>query len=138
MADNFTLEIATPDRLVFSDDVEMVTAPGSEGEFGVLAGHTDFLTTLKAGELIYKKGSSEERMVVSSGYSQVSPEKTIILVEAAIPVSEIDAAAASSELREATDALAALDDDAPGRRAAQARLDLAEAIVTAKEGGKGH
>lgn len=90
MADTILLEIVTPDRLVLSEEVEEVTAPGSEGEFGVLPGHTPFLTTLKVGELAYRKGKEFHHMAISWGYAEVTPGKVTILAEAAEAAHEID------------------------------------------------
>lgn len=81
MADTFLLEIVTPDRLFFAEQVDEMTAPGSEGEFGVLAGHTPFLTSLKPGSCIYKKGTDTKRIVIGPGYAEVGLEKVTILTE---------------------------------------------------------
>ena len=81
MADTFLLEIVTPSRLFLSEQVEEMTAPGSEGEFGVLAGHAPFLTTLKPGELTYKIGNDTTRLSIGIGYAEVGPEKVTILAE---------------------------------------------------------
>ena len=81
MADTFLLEIVTPYKLILSEQVEEMTAPGSEGEFGVLAGHAAFLTTLKAGELTYKTGKDAGSFTIDSGYAEVGPTKVTILAE---------------------------------------------------------
>ncbi|MBI5328143.1 MAG: ATP synthase F1 subunit epsilon [Deltaproteobacteria bacterium] len=81
MADTFLLEIVTPTRLFLSEQVEEMTAPGSEGEFGVLAGHAAFLTSLKEGELTYKKGKDTKRITIDAGYAEVIHEKVTILTE---------------------------------------------------------
>jgi len=81
MADTFLLEIVTPYKLILSEQVEEMTAPGSEGEFGVLAGHAAFLATLKAGELTYKTGKDAKRFTIDSGYAEVGPTKVTILAE---------------------------------------------------------
>ncbi len=90
MAETILLEIVTPDRLVLSEEVDEVTAPGSEGEFGVLPGHTPFLTTLKVGELTYRKGKEVHHMAIMWGYAEVTPKKVTILAEAAEIAGEID------------------------------------------------
>ena len=81
MTDTFLLEIVTPYKLILSEQVEEMTAPGSEGEFGVLAGHAPFLTTLKPGELTYKIGNAPPRLSIVIGYAEVGPEKVTILAE---------------------------------------------------------
>lgn len=81
MANTFLLEIVTPTRLFLSEQVEEMTAPGSEGEFGVLAGHAPFLTTLKPGEVTYKIGKDTHRITIGIGYAEVTQEKATILAE---------------------------------------------------------
>ncbi len=84
------LEIVTPQGLVFSGEVDEVTAAGSEGEFGVLPGHVPFVTTLKIGVLTCKKGNESKFFFVSWGYAEVGPEKVMILADSAEKSDEID------------------------------------------------
>ena len=88
---SFLLEVATPDRLVVSDEVTGLMAPGSEGYFGVLPGHTPFITTLAIGELTYWRGREERHLAVTWGYVEVLGEKVIVLAETALHAEEIDA-----------------------------------------------
>ncbi|KPA19233.1 F0F1 ATP synthase subunit epsilon [Candidatus Magnetomorum sp. HK-1] len=82
MADNIFLEVVTPERNVVSERAQIVMAPGSLGEFGVLPGHTSFLTTLKDGVLKYKDESGTERHVsVFGGFAEALPDKVTILAE---------------------------------------------------------
>jgi len=91
----FLLEVVTPQRLVVSEEVEEVIAPGAEGYFGVLGGHLPFMTTLKFGELTYRRARGEERhLAVSWGYAEVLPTQVIVLAEAAERAEEIDTARA--------------------------------------------
>ena len=84
MADNIRLEVVTPEKLVVSEDAQIVMSPGSEGEFGVLDGHTPFLTTLKTGMIRYKDASGAERAVfVSGGFAEALPDRVTILAESA-------------------------------------------------------
>ena len=101
MAETILLEIVTPDRLVLSEEVDEVTAPGVEGEFGVLPGHTPFLTTLKVGELTYRKGKDVHHMAVSWGYAEVTPKKVTVLAEAAEVAAEIDIVRAKAAMEKA-------------------------------------
>jgi len=133
MADNFLLEIVTPYRKLLSKEVDELTAPGAEGEFGVLSGHTPFLTVLKAGELSFKKGGEHGYIAVSKGYAEVLPDKTTILVDSAEFAEEINLEAAKELLAKSEDALKNLDPDSPEYAAAQASLDLAEARIGVKE-----
>ena len=90
MADTLQLEIATPMRLVVSDTVDEMVAPGSEGYFGVLRGHAPFLTTLGIGELTYRKGRDEYHLAVAGGFAEVRNDKVIVLADAAERPEEID------------------------------------------------
>ena len=91
MASTLTVEIVTSERIVFSDsDVDMVTAPGSEGMLGILPNHAPLVTTLSAGELRIKKGGTEQSMVVFGGFMEVLPDKVIVLADVAEKVEEID------------------------------------------------
>jgi F-type H+-transporting ATPase subunit epsilon len=86
----FRLEVVTPQRLLVSDEVTELMAPGSEGYFGVLPGHIPFITTLKIGELTYWKGREERHLALTWGYAEVRGDKVIVLAETAEPAEEID------------------------------------------------
>ena len=90
MAEKLQLEVVTPKGAVFSDAVDIVTAPGFGGEFGVLANHAPFLSTIKTGVLSYKKDGVEDLMMVSGGFCEVSNNKLTFLVESAEQGGEID------------------------------------------------
>ena len=90
MAERLTLEIATPTRLVVTETVDEVVAPGSEGYFGVLPGHAPFLTTLGIGELTYRIGNEERHLAVSGGFAEVRNDKVIVLADTAERPQEID------------------------------------------------
>ncbi len=85
MAKELFLEVVTPEKAVVSEAVESVVAPGSDGEFGVLAGHTTFLTSLNSGILRYKTTSgTEKKLQVEGGFAEVLPDKVTILAESAV------------------------------------------------------
>ena len=91
MAEKLLLEVVTPQKAVVSEEVEMVVAPGTEGEFGVLKGHTTFLTSLKTGALRYKDTSGKERVLfINGGFSEVLPDKVTVLAESAERRKDID------------------------------------------------
>jgi len=91
------LEIVTPKSQVVSQDVDMVTVPGGEGEFGVLPGHTPFLTTVRPGRLVYESAGKREVLAVGWGYAEVCPSRVIFLTEMARRPSEIDREAVREE-----------------------------------------
>ena len=84
MAD-LRFELVTPEKLVMADDVYMVVVPGTEGEFGVLAGHAPYMSTLRDGELsVYRSaGAQPERIPVSGGFAEVSDKGLTVLAESA-------------------------------------------------------
>ena len=99
------LEIVTPERRAFEDDVDMVVCPGIEGELGVLPHHAPLLTTLGVGELRIRKGSSEESFAIAGGFLQVRPDRVVVMAETADLASEIDLESAERARREAEAAL---------------------------------
>jgi F-type H+-transporting ATPase subunit epsilon len=91
MAEKLFLEVVTPQKAIVSEEVEIVVAPGSEGEFGVLKGHTTFLTSLKIGTLRYKDTKGKERFLfINGGFAEVLPNKVTILAESAERRQNID------------------------------------------------
>ena len=90
MAEKLKLEVVTPKGAVVSQEVDIVTAPGYGGEFGVLANHAPFLSTIKTGLLTYKTGAQEETLMVSGGFCEVSNNKLTFLVESAERGADID------------------------------------------------
>ncbi|CAG1065424.1 F-type H+-transporting ATPase subunit epsilon [uncultured bacterium] len=133
MAETILLEIVTPLRKLLSREVDEVTAPGRDGDFGVLAGHTPFLTTLRPGEIVYRKGSETGVLAVSGGYAEVLPDKTTILVDAAETDSEISTEAARTELQKAEDALKALSQEDPAYAQTIDKVEYAQAKLRVKE-----
>jgi F-type H+-transporting ATPase subunit epsilon len=101
MAHTILLEVVTPEHLLLSQQVEEVIAPGVEGEFGVLPGHTHFLTTLKIGELRYRIGEHMQYMSVLWGFAEVTPQKVTILAEVAEKAEDIDVDRAQAGVEEA-------------------------------------
>ena len=99
------LEIVTPERLAYSDTVDSVVLPGSEGEMGVLPHHAPLLATLGIGELRIRKGGAEEAFAIVGGFVQVRPDKVVVMAETADMASEIDLDKAQEARREAEKAL---------------------------------
>lgn len=84
------LEIITPERTVVKDEVDVVEATGAEGEFGIMPGHTQFLTALRIGDIRYKKGSETTYIASSGGFAEVVDDKVTLLVDTAESAKEID------------------------------------------------
>jgi F-type H+-transporting ATPase subunit epsilon len=91
MAENITLEVVTPEKYVVSEEAQIVAAPGLYGEFGVLSGHTPFMTALKVGSVRYTDAGGTEHLVfVSGGFAEALPDKVTILAESAERRRDID------------------------------------------------
>jgi len=102
MAENITLEVVTPEKIVVSEDAQIVVAPGTLGEFGVLIGHTPFLTTLKTGTVHYKDKNGSERFIfVNGGFAEALPDKVTVLAESAERRRDIDTERAKLALERA-------------------------------------
>jgi len=132
-SDRVDFQLVSPERLLRSEPVEMVVVPGAEGDFGVLAGHTPFISAVRPGVIdIHEKGRVRERIFVAGGFAEVSPERCTVLAEEAMPVAEIEAGAAERRLNEARQALAdAQQSEDADRAAAEAELTTAEAMMAA-------
>lgn len=111
MAEKLKLEMVTPHKLVLSEEVDEITAPGAIGEFGVLPGHTPMLTTLKVGELTYRQGSQVKHVAVNWGYVEVEDDNVTVLVETAEMADKIDLERARAALSRAENALKTLSPD---------------------------
>jgi len=91
MAGNILLEVVTPEKSVVNEEAQIVMAPGIMGEFGVLDGHTPFMTTLKLGTIKYTDGNGDERCVfVSGGFAEALSDKVTVLAESAERRCDID------------------------------------------------
>ena len=141
--DSLRLDIVTAEQSIFSDDVEMVIAPGVEGQLGILPHHAPLMTTLQPGELLVRKGDTEEVLVISGGFLEVRPDRVIVLADAAERAEEIDVARAEEAKRRAEERLKKRHvtdiDEARAEaalRRALARLALAERVKRRRRGGK--
>ncbi len=95
------LEIVSPERLAYTDEVDMVVVPGIDGELGILPHHTRLISALGVGELRIKKGGTEQSMLISGGFVEVRPDKVIVLADLAEHSDEIDEAKAVEARRRA-------------------------------------
>ena len=121
------LEIVTPERLAYSDEVDSVQLPGSEGELGVLPHHAPLVSTLGAGELRLRKGGQEESFAIVGGFLQVLPDKVVVMAETADMASEIDLEKAQEARRQAEAALESGYHE--GADLASARAALQQALI---------
>jgi F-type H+-transporting ATPase subunit epsilon len=133
MASTIRLELVTPERLLLSEDVDEVVAPGYEGEFGVLPGHTQFLAILNIGMLWYRKESAVKKIALGGGFAEVTPERIVVLADTAERTDEIDVARAQRARDRAEARLKELSMDDETYRKAYAALQ--RALVRMAAGG---
>lgn len=107
MAGKILLEVVTPEKLLLSQDVDMVIAPGTEGEFGVLPGHTHFLSTLRIGELRYQINDVWHYMSILWGFAEVTPTRVTVMAEIAEKAEDIDVNRAQAAVEKAEQRLRA-------------------------------
>ncbi len=136
MADTVEFELVSPERLLVSEQVEMVVVPGAEGDFGVLPGHAPFLSTLRPGVItIYANRTPREAIFVAGGFSEVTEERCTVLAEEAVKLAEADRAGAEQRVAEARAAVEAAV-EAHEKAQAQRRLEIATALVAAIDRGR--
>ena len=124
------LDIVTAERAVYSEEVDMVIAPGIEGQLGILPHHTPLMTTLQAGELRVKKGGEEESLVIGGGFLEVRPDRVVVLADAVERAEEIDVARAEAAKRRAQERLA--ERHVPGTDEARAEAALRRSLARLK------
>ena len=133
MASTIRLELVTPERLLLSEEVDEVVAPGYEGEFGVLPGHTQFLAILNIGMLWYRKGNAKTRIALGGGFAEVSNDRFVVMADTAERAEEIDVERAqrARDRAEARLKELSLDDETY----AKAYAELQRALVRMAAGG---
>ncbi len=99
------LEVVTPEKMIFSDDVDMILAWGVEGQLGILPHHAPLMTMLQPGDLVFRKAGKEESLVISGGFLEVRPDKVVVLADACERAEEIDVARAEAAKERAQKAL---------------------------------
>jgi F-type H+-transporting ATPase subunit epsilon len=110
MENKLMLEVVSPYGLVVSEEVDEVTAAGSEGEFGVLPDHAPFVTTLKVGILTYKKGNEVKYVFVNNGYASVGPKRIFVLADSAEKSEDIDVERAKAAMKRAEERLKKMEE----------------------------
>lgn len=126
MAATLKLEIVTPEKTAYSEDVEMVTLPGSEGELGVYPNHVPLLTTIHPGELRVLKGGQEIFLAIGEGFVEITGTTVSVLTDMALDVSAIDEAAAEEAVARAR---AAMKDDLTGEEVASVHASLQKSLA---------
>jgi F-type H+-transporting ATPase subunit epsilon len=151
MAGRIGFELVSPEKLLLSEDVEMVVVPGGEGNFGVLPGHALFISTVRPGVIdVFEGNRVSERIFVSGGFAEVTAERCTVLADEAMPLSSLDAAQIQESLTTAEAEIASLkerlarlqgterDQAVSELAAAEARRAVAEAKRAALETGSAH
>jgi F-type H+-transporting ATPase subunit epsilon len=134
MASTIRLELVTPERLLLSEEVDEVVAPGYEGEFGVLPGHTQLLAILNIGVLWYRKESAVKKIVLGGGFAEVTHDRVVVMADTAEHADEIDLARAQRARDRAEARLKELSMDDETYAKVYAELQRALVRVAAKGG----
>ena len=126
----FHFDLVSPEKLLFSGEVEQVDVPGSEGEFGVLAGHAPLVTTLRPGILVIHVERDALRVVVDAGFAEVGPAGLTVLANMAVPVDEFDVAQLAGVIKDTEEDVADEKDGWTRDKLAQ-KLDRLRALQAA-------
>jgi F-type H+-transporting ATPase subunit epsilon len=117
-------DLVSPERLLLSEEADMVTVPGTEGYMGVMAGHAPIVSTLRAGMIDVLKDGVDTRYFIRGGFAEVNAEKIIVLADEAIPFAEFDLAVLDQRIRDTEEDLIAAKDEAARERVAESLDDL--------------
>ena len=123
----FHFELASPERLVFSGEVEQVDVPGSEGDFGVFAGHAPLVTILRPGIMTVYAGGEKQQIVVLGGFAETGPNGLTVLADMASSLQDLDRAALTSQIQEAEERIKTMEQGSVLDREI-ARLDHLKAL----------
>jgi F-type H+-transporting ATPase subunit epsilon len=124
MAEKINFDLVSPERLLLSKPVDMVTVPGTEGYMGVMAGHAPLVTALRAGMIDMLDNGADTRFFIRGGFAEVSPTQITVLAEEAIPFTELDLAVLDQRIKDAQDDEIAAKTDQDRAQAAQLVDDL--------------
>jgi F-type H+-transporting ATPase subunit epsilon len=130
MADKLQFDLVSPEKRVFAGAVDMVVVPGELGDFGVLAGHAPFMSTIRSGAIAIHDGGQVTRTFIHGGFAEVTPGGLTILAEEAIALDSVTPDAVAADLQQARETLTLARDDME-RDAAQARVGKLEALLAA-------
>ena len=121
------IDIVTAERVVYSEDVDVIIAPGVEGQLGILPHHAPLMTILQAGELLVRRGGEEDTLAISGGFLEVRPDRVIVLADTAERAEEIDIERAEAAKQRAEQRL--VDRHAPVLDEARCQAALGRAIA---------
>jgi F-type H+-transporting ATPase subunit epsilon len=124
MADKIAFDLVSPERLLLSDEADMVTLPGTEGYMGVMAGHAPVISTLRPGMIDVLKDGADTKFFIRGGFAEIGPSKVTILAEEAIPMAEMDLAVLDQRIRDTEEDLIAAATDAEKTRLRETLEDL--------------
>jgi F-type H+-transporting ATPase subunit epsilon len=120
MAEKIHFDLVSPERLLLSEDVDMVTLPGTEGYFGVLAGHAPVISSLRPGVIEVTGGETPGlRLFIRGGFAEVDAKKVIVLAEDAIPMADFNLAALDQRIADTEEDLVAAKTDAERARVSE-------------------
>jgi len=120
MAEKIHFDLVSPERMLLSEDVDMVTLPGTEGYFGVLAGHAPVISSLRPGVIEVTGGTTPNlRLFVRGGFAEVDAKKVIVLAEEAIPLADFDITALDRRIADTEEDLAIAKTDAERARVSE-------------------
>ncbi|MFT6579602.1 MAG: F0F1 ATP synthase subunit epsilon [Alphaproteobacteria bacterium] len=127
MADTFELELVSPEKLLLSEQVEMVVIPGDEGDFGVLPGHSPVISNIRPGVLsVFENGAVTQRIFIASGFAEVTGNRCTVLAEGAEAVDDLDQASVDQMIRDLQEDIDQAEGEGDRGRAVDA-LAIAEA-----------
>lgn len=132
----FQLDIVTPEKTIFSDTVDDVYLPGSEGEMGILTMHAALVAPLQPGELRYLKDGALEALAVGEGFVEVSGDKVSVLIDQAHAEAEIDEDKVAEAIRRAEDAMKGVNHDTDEMAELQVLIAKSEAMMKLKRKGR--
>lgn len=136
MADKVNFELVSPERLLVSDQYDMVVIPGGDGDFGVLPQHAPLISTIRAGVIdIHDGGNITHQVFVGGGFAEVLPDRCTVLAQDAVMVADIDRAEVDERLKAAELDVRDAETDAERARA-QARVEMLKAMIEAS--GRAH
>lgn len=133
MSDKVAFELVSPEKLLFSGEVDMVVLPVEEGDMGVLPGHSPVIATIRPGTIcIYEGASISQRLFVAGGFVEVTQERCTVLADTATPIEEIDTADAQAKVKDLGEDVSHAKDEAE-KAVAEAALAAAEAKLHAAQ-----